>query len=1127
MKKLLSLVLAIAMIVSLGVTALAAPPAPPSKEADTYTGPVIEYPDKELWFDTTLYHGFFSPYLIMKGNGDNTFDVDAFINSKQGELIMSRIKYELALVGEKEYASQAMIDYWADLGIVETAYLSDEVDEEGYAAHEWLTFVPEYMYAEENANKTYPVVFSFHGNGNTLFTGVNLGFVHICYDEGFMVVVPEAENSDGQFMVDNLESYLDQMEEMGYPIDRSRIYTSGMSKGGRCSMYLAQQKADVIAAASAHGSSFALDPGSELAMFDGENFNAVPLYLACGESDMNQLPMSDVVLSGLNKWSESLGGGAFVTADNLLGIASDKTYEREIDGTTYTFADAYNKKGENVMKIVGVEGLPHWVSYSYSKLAWAFMKQYSLVNGERVFNEELSVVEAVANCHIGAFGQAVDKITVVLSDITVLDSITADGFTIENASKFVGMIPCSPYVEKVDVEDGKLVLTMGGDEFLLYKSDGSEKQGRPLKITYSKDDVSFAFDYADIVADNGAIDKMHDKVFEGMEYYSFEPKSDEPLPLVVFLHGGNLAGLQKKALAGLDALVQPEFQAEHPCYVLAPTSMRHLNGEMGWTEDERALVVDLIQYYVDSGKIDASRIYITGNSMGSGGAINTALEYPDVFAAVMPMSGPLRGISKDETMQAQFKEQVPAIMDVPFMITIAKTDPVASYDDAVCMYEIMSSMGANVSTTFYEDSQLIKSGVIEYTHAADAMAKYDPSLYEWMFAQQKQTVTKGLVQREDGFYNYYDENGEQVKHDYIMTEDKALYFFNSNGIGVEIVYRYIADNVVQVFDNLVDSAFIVIGEEKAAVIDGMNGTVDMKRVAEFFTELPLIAIATHGHGDHIGGLQTFDEVYVHPGDFDLFDAHSDASLRFGMLDYGNYKLETGSQLDYTLVNIREDMIEKNANIVKKAITDGDVFDLGGISIECIHAPGHTAGMTVMLLQEARILITGDAANRYTQITGYPVEGYLETLLKLKAREADYDDVYASHGAILRDGTNGTQLADNVIDELIEGCKSVLDGTNEGFAPGPGAPTRWAFEMGAFGGRADGGCGNFMFHPNLIYKPVETKSYTVVKGDTLWGIARRYLGAGSKWNTIYEANKDIIKNPNLIYVGQVLEIPFAK
>ena len=53
-----------------------------------------------------------------------------------------------------------------------------------------------------------------------------------------------------------------------------------------------------------------------------------------------------------------------------------------------------------------------------------------------------------------------------------------------------------------------------------------------------------------------------------------------------------------------------------------------------------------------------------------------------------------------------------------------------------------------------------------------------------------------------------------------------------------------------------------------------------------------------------------------------------------------------------------------------------------------------------------------------------------------------------------------------------------------------------------------------------------QTYTVVKGDCLWNIAKKYYGNGSKYTVIYNANRDKIKNPNLIYPGQVLTIPAA-
>lgn len=50
------------------------------------------------------------------------------------------------------------------------------------------------------------------------------------------------------------------------------------------------------------------------------------------------------------------------------------------------------------------------------------------------------------------------------------------------------------------------------------------------------------------------------------------------------------------------------------------------------------------------------------------------------------------------------------------------------------------------------------------------------------------------------------------------------------------------------------------------------------------------------------------------------------------------------------------------------------------------------------------------------------------------------------------------------------------------------------------------------------------TYTVVKGDSLWNIAKKHYGDGSKYKLIADANGDKIKNPNLIYPGQVLTIP---
>ncbi len=54
--------------------------------------------------------------------------------------------------------------------------------------------------------------------------------------------------------------------------------------------------------------------------------------------------------------------------------------------------------------------------------------------------------------------------------------------------------------------------------------------------------------------------------------------------------------------------------------------------------------------------------------------------------------------------------------------------------------------------------------------------------------------------------------------------------------------------------------------------------------------------------------------------------------------------------------------------------------------------------------------------------------------------------------------------------------------------------------------------------------VDTHTYVVVKGDSLSKIASGQYGNAQHWRRIYEANRDLIKDPDLIYPGQQLRIP---
>ncbi len=54
--------------------------------------------------------------------------------------------------------------------------------------------------------------------------------------------------------------------------------------------------------------------------------------------------------------------------------------------------------------------------------------------------------------------------------------------------------------------------------------------------------------------------------------------------------------------------------------------------------------------------------------------------------------------------------------------------------------------------------------------------------------------------------------------------------------------------------------------------------------------------------------------------------------------------------------------------------------------------------------------------------------------------------------------------------------------------------------------------------------VVQQTHTVEKGDTLSGIAKQHLGDANAWRQIFEANRDVLDDPDRIQPGQVLKLP---
>ncbi|HOB67429.1 peptidoglycan-binding protein LysM [Ottowia sp.] len=106
---------------------------------------------------------------------------------------------------------------------------------------------------------------------------------------------------------------------------------------------------------------------------------------------------------------------------------------------------------------------------------------------------------------------------------------------------------------------------------------------------------------------------------------------------------------------------------------------------------------------------------------------------------------------------------------------------------------------------------------------------------------------------------------------------------------------------------------------------------------------------------------------------------------------------------------------------------------------------------------------------------------------------------------------------------LSGLDVAFDGASGAVTLGGTAPSQEAAEKA---GLAAGNVAAVSSVNNNLQYPAGTASqyHDVVSGDTLSAIAKKYYGDANKYNTIFEANKPMLSDPNKIYPGQKLRIP---
>ena len=220
---------------------------------------------------------------------------------------------------------------------------------------------------------------------------------------------------------------------------------------------------------------------------------------------------------------------------------------------------------------------------------------------------------------------------------------------------------------------------------------------------------------------------------DSLRYRHLEPetyKEGDKYPLVIYLHDVGKKGNdnEKQLAVGANMFLNPVNREKYPAYVLFPQCPK----EKWWTYDrkpkdfdrlpfadtlttELASVKELIDAYLGNPKVDRSRIYVMGFSMGAVGTYDIVLHYPEIFAAAIPISG---GIAAGHMKEAR---------DVSFRIFHGDSDPSVPVECSRRAYRELSAAGAKVE---YIEIPGGKHGIANTAFGRD-------DFMEWLFKQKK------------------------------------------------------------------------------------------------------------------------------------------------------------------------------------------------------------------------------------------------------------------------------------------------------------------------------------------------------------------------------------------------------
>ena len=186
----------------------------------------------------------------------------------------------------------------------------------------------------------------------------------------------------------------------------------------------------------------------------------------------------------------------------------------------------------------------------------------------------------------------------------------------------------------------------------------------------------------------------------------------------------------------------------------------------------------------------------------------------------------------------------------------------------------------------------------------------------------------------------------------------------------------------------------VRGRDLDLVVDTSLGIRPLRHLVEHDLGHEVLAVATHVHGDHVGGMHEFDRRAIHPTEADELARPGTVSLdmtRFGAEVRDPY-VEAGYDVPDVLIDavppggIAQLTFTRPAAPATMLLGDGDVVDLGDRAFEVLHLPGHSPGSIGLWEQATGVLFSGDAVYDgplLDGLAGCDIAAYVDTMRRLR------------------------------------------------------------------------------------------------------------------------------------------------